>query len=120
MYVDFFLNDRELFRIFMNYMLHTDHMNLPEELDKQIVKTVNRNMDVVTEGLQQGINSGEFPSSMNLLQHRNAIWGLLNGIISLHLFTGPETRREARIRATIRDGLETYLNGLRKATGGKK
>jgi len=119
-YVDFFLNDRELFRIFMNYMLHTDHMNLPEELDKQIVKAVNRNMDVVTDGLQQGIESGEFPPSMNLLQHRNAIWGLLNGIISLHLFTGPETRREARIRATIQEGLETYLIGLREANRSEK
>ena len=112
-YVDFFLNDRELFRILMNYMLHTDHMNLPEELDKQIVKAVNRNMDVVIEAFQQGIQNGEFPTSINLLQNRNAVWGLLNGIISLHLFTGPEARREARIRATIQDGMETYLRGLR-------
>jgi AcrR family transcriptional regulator len=119
-YVDFFLNDRELFRIFMNYMLHTDHMNLPEELDKQIVKAVNRNVDVITEALQQGIDAGEFSSSMNLLQHRNAIWGLLNGVIALHLFTGPEARREVRIRTTIQEGLETYLEGLRVANRAEK
>jgi len=119
-YVDFFLSDRELFRILMNYMLHTDHMNLPEELDKQIVKGVNRNMDVIADALQQGIDAGEFPSSLNLFHHRNAIWGLLNGVISLHLFTGPEARRESRIRTTIQEGLETYLDGLRKAKRAEK
>ncbi len=114
-YVDFFLNDRELFRILMNYMLHTDHMNLPEELDKQIVKAVNKNMDIVMETFQNGIAAGEFPASMNLLHNRNAVWGLLNGIISLHLFTGPEARRETRIRITIQEGMETYLKGLKTA-----
>jgi AcrR family transcriptional regulator len=112
-YVDFFLNDRELFRILMNYMLHTDHMNLPEELDKKIVKATNRNMDIVMEAFREGIDKGEFPASMNLLENRNAIWGLLNGIISLHLFTGPEARRENRIRSTIQGGMEIYLKGLR-------
>ena len=29
-YVDFFVNDRELFRILMTYMLHTADMNLPD------------------------------------------------------------------------------------------
>ena len=117
-YVDFFLNDRELFRILMNYMLHTDHMNLPEELDRQIVKSVNKNMDIVLETLQYGIQSGEFPATMNLFLSRNAIWGLMNGVISLHLFTGPEDRREARIRSTIQDGMETYLRGLKMGQHG--
>jgi len=111
-YVDFFLNDRELFRILMNYMLHTDHMNLPEDLDKQIVQAVNQNMDMVAEAFEIGIRNGEFPSDMNLFQNRNAIWGLLNGIISLHLFTGPEPRREIRIRTTVQEGVQTYLRGL--------
>jgi AcrR family transcriptional regulator len=112
-YVDFFLNDRELFRILMSYMLHMDHMHLPDELDKQIVKAVNRNMDIVMDAFQHGIEIGEFPSTMNLFQSRNAIWGLLNGIISLHLFTGPEERREVRIRTTIQEGMEIYLSGLK-------
>jgi len=115
-YVDFFLSDRELFRILMNYMLHTDHMNLPDELDKQIVQAVNRNMDMVAEALQAGIQQGEFPATMNLFQNRNAIWGLLNGIISLYLFTGPETRREARIRSTIQESVEMYLLGLKMSS----
>ena len=41
-YADFFMNDRELFRIMMNYMLNTDHMNLPEEIDHLIVKATNK------------------------------------------------------------------------------
>ena len=115
-YVDFFLNDRELFRILMNYMLHTDHMHLPQELDKQLVKAVNRNMDMVMEAFHEGIEAGEFPATMNLSHNRNAIWGLLNGIISLHLFTGPEERREARIRSTIHEGMGIYLKGLKAAS----
>ncbi|MDQ5985747.1 MAG: hypothetical protein CSYNP_01464 [Syntrophus sp. SKADARSKE-3] len=114
-YIDFFLNDRELFRILMNYMLHTEHMNLPEEMDKEIVKAVNRNMDMVLEGFKMGIESGEFPPFMNLFLNRNAVWGLLNGAISLHLFTGPESKREERIRSTIREGMEIYLTGLKKS-----
>jgi len=114
-YVDFFLNDRELFRILMSYMLHTDHMNLPDELDKQIVRAVNRNMDIVVETFQYGIENGEFPVTMNLIQSRNAVWGLMNGIISLHLYTGPEALREARIRSTIQESMSVYLRGLKTA-----
>lgn len=114
-YVDFFMNDRELFRILMNYMLHTDHMNLPVELDKQIVNAVNRNIDTIAEVFKEGIANGEFPASMNTFENRNAIWGLLNGIISLHLFTGPESRREGRIRSTIERSMKIYLYGLKVA-----
>ena len=114
-YVDFFLNDRELFRILMNYMLHTDHMNLPEEVDRQIINTVNRNMEMIADAFRQGIDNGEFPATMNVFESRNAVWGLLNGIISLHLFTGPESRREGRIRSTVEHSTKIYLQGLKVA-----
>lgn len=114
-YVDFFLNDRELFRILVNYMLHTDHMKLPEDVDKQIVNAVNKNMDIIAEAFRQGIVAGEFPAAMNIFENRNAIWGLLDGIISLHLFTGTESRREGRIRSTIEHSMKIYLRGLQVA-----
>ena len=126
-YADFFLNDRELFRILMNYMLHTDHMNLPEEVDRQIINAVNRNIDMIGDAFRQGIANGEFPAAMNVFESRNAVWGLLNGIISLHLFTGPESRREGRIRSTVEHSTKIYLQGLKAAyqsgnllTGAKK
>jgi len=100
-YADFFINDRELFRIMMNYMLNIDHMNLPEEIDRLIVKATNKTIDIIEEIFMMGIRSGEFPPYIDLRQKRNAIWGLLNGTISLHLFTGTKEKREERIRSTI-------------------
>lgn len=116
-YADFFMNDRELFRIMMNYMLNTDHMNLPEEIDHLIVKATNKTVDIIEEIFMIGVRSGEFPPYIDLRQKRNAIWGLLNGTISLHLFTGTEERREERIRSTIHTGLNTFLRGMRTPSG---
>jgi len=112
-YAEFFMNDRELFRIMMNYMLNTDHMNLPEEIDHLIVKATNKSVGIIEEIFAMGIRSGEFPPYIDLRQKRNAIWGLLNGTISLHLFTGSEEKREERIRSTIQTGLNTFLRGMR-------
>ena len=117
-YADFFINDRELFRIMMNYMLNIDHMNLPEEIDRLIVKATNKTIDIIEEIFMMGIRSGEFPPYIDLRQKRNAIWGLLNGTISLHLFTGTEEKREERIRSTIQAGLNTFLRGMRTPSGG--
>jgi AcrR family transcriptional regulator len=112
-YASYFLNDRELFRILMNYMLNTDHMNLPEEVDHLIIKATNKTVDIIEEIFTIGIRAGEFPPYIDLRQKRNAVWGLLNGAISLHLFTGPEEKREERIHATIQTGLNTFLRGMR-------
>jgi len=112
-YAGFFLNDRELFRIMMNYMLNINHMNLPEDLDHHIVKATNKTVSIIEEIFRMGIASGEFPPYIDLRQKRNAIWGLLNGTISLHLFTGSEEKREERIRATIQTGVNTFLRGMK-------
>lgn len=114
-YVDFFLNDRELFRILMNFMLHNNDMNLPEDLNHHIIKTTNRTISIVEQVFRHGIERGEFPRDINLRMNRNAIWGLLNGIISLHLFTGTEARRAEVIHGTIKSALQIYIRGLAKA-----
>ena len=116
-YATYFINDRELFRILMNYMLNTDHMNLPEEIDHLIVKATNKTADIIEDIFTMGIKSGEYPPYIDLRQKRNAIWGLLNGTISLHLFTGPEEKREERIRSTIRTGVNTFLRGMKTPSG---
>ena len=64
-----------------------------------------------------GVRSGEFSPDIDLRQKRNAIWGLLNGTISLHLFTGSEEKREERILSTIQAGLNTFLRGMRAPSG---
>jgi AcrR family transcriptional regulator len=114
-YVDFFINDRELFRILMTYMLHTTDMNLPEDLNKHIIKTTNRTIDIIEQIFRYGIEKGEFPPSIHLRVIRNSIWGLLNGVISLHLYTGMESKRMEMIRSTIREGLDIFIRGLRNS-----
>ena len=114
-YVDFFLNDRELFRILMNFMIHNNGMNLPEDLNIHIIKTTNRAIGIFEEILKFGMEKGEFPPDINLRLNRNAIWGFLNGIIALHLFVGKEAKREEAIRSTIKAGLENWIRGLRSS-----
>jgi AcrR family transcriptional regulator len=114
-YIDFFLHDTELFRILVTYMLHTDDMNLSDDVNRHIVKMTNVAIDVIERIFQYGIERGEFSPTVNLRQNRNAIWGLLNGIIALHLFTGDVATREARIRSTVSATLETYVRGLKSA-----
>ena len=111
-YVDFFLNERELFRILMTFMLHTTDMNLPQDLNKQIITTTNRTISIIEEIFNYGIERGEFPATINVRQNRNAIWGMLNGVISLYLFIGNETKRAEVIHSTIRAGLNTYIRGI--------
>jgi len=111
-YVDFFLNDRELFRILMNFMLRNNDMNLPEDMNNHIIRTMNRTISIIEQVFKYGIDKGEFPPDINLRMNRNAIWGLLNGIISLHLFTGKESGRTEVIHSTIKSGLEIYIRGM--------
>ena len=113
-YVDFFLNDRELFRIMMTFMLHTEDMNLAETVNQHIIEVTNNTVKIIETILQQGIGKGEFPSDINLRLSRNAMWGLLNGIISLHLFTGKEANKEERIRSAVKASLDIFINGLRR------
>ncbi len=111
-YVDFFLNDRELFRILMIFMLHTSDMNLPEDLNDHIIKSTNKTIGIIEQVFKYGVERGEFPETLNLRQNRNAVWGMLNGIISLHLFTGVEDKRAEVINGTIKAGLEIFIRGL--------
>jgi AcrR family transcriptional regulator len=112
-YVDFFLKERELFRILMTFMLHANHSNLPEDLQKHIIKSMNKSIDVIEKIFQYGIDKGEFPSTINKRQIRNAIWGLHNGIISLYIFTGMESRRKELIQSTINTSLDILMKGLK-------
>jgi AcrR family transcriptional regulator len=112
-YIEFFLNDPELFRILMTFMLHTEDMNLAQPVHEHIIEVTNNTIKMIETLLHRGIEQGEFPSDINVRQCRNALWGFLNGIISLHLFTGKEAKREERIRATIKGSLSIFIKGLR-------
>lgn len=112
-YVDFFLKDRELFRILMTFMLHANHSNLPEDFRKHIIKSMNASINVIEKIFQYGIDKGEFSPEINTRQIRNAVWGLFNGIISLFIFTGPESRRKELIQSTINISLDVFMKGLK-------
>jgi AcrR family transcriptional regulator len=113
-YVELFLNDRELFRILMTFMLHTSALKLPEEVNDRIIKSTNKNIKIIEDIFRYGIEQGEFNAKINIRLSRNALWGMLNGIISLHLFTGMEAKRGEVIRSTIQEGLVIFIQGLKQ------
>jgi len=112
-YVDYFLNDNELFRILMTFMMQTSQMNLVEKQKDELIRSTNQNIIIISEIIQKGIDSGEFSPTYNVRQMQNAIWGMLNGIISLYLFTGNPSKRSERIHSTVRDSLTVFIAGLK-------
>jgi AcrR family transcriptional regulator len=113
-YVDYFLYDTELFRIFMAFMLRADQMSLTEEQNSNLMRMTNENIRIIGEILQKGYDSGEFSSVINVRQGQNAIWGMLNGIISLYLFTGAPAKRSEKIHTMVKDSLNIFIKGLKK------
>jgi len=111
-YIDFFLSERELFRILMTFMVQPNPLNISEEINGHIIRTTNKTVGIIERIFQYGIERGEFPGCRNIRQCRNALWGLLNGIIALHLFTGREETRETRVRSTVAGGLDLFIGGL--------
>ena len=112
-YVDYFLNDNELFRILMTFMMQTGQMNLTEKQNTELIRSTNENIKIISEIIQKGIDSGEFSPIGNIRQMQNAIWGMLNGVISLYVFTGNPAKRTERIHSTIRDSLNVFIEGLK-------
>ncbi len=113
-YINYFLDHNELFRILMTFMLQTEQMNLTQEQNAELIRTTNENIKVISTIIQKGIDSGEFAPAINLRQAQNAIWGLFNGIISLYLFMGNPAKRADRIHSMVRDSLNIFIKGLKK------
>lgn len=116
LYVDFFLKDRELFRLLMNFMMHADNLNLSNDTDQRIIQETNKAISVTESIFQYGIDKGEFllrKEDVKIM--RNAFWGMLNGVISLHLFIGKEATREERIHSNVDGCLEVFIRGLKRS-----
>jgi len=112
-YVNFFLNDKELFRILMTFMMQTSQMKLTEKQSTELIKSTNENIMIISKIIQKGIDSDEFSPVSNIRQMQNAIWGMLNGVISLFLFTGNPVKRMERIHSTVQDSLDVFIKGLK-------
>ncbi|MEN6509660.1 MAG: TetR/AcrR family transcriptional regulator [Smithella sp.] len=112
-YVDFFLDNNELFRILMTFMLHAENMNLTEEQNTQLIHTTNENIRMISEILQKGVDTGEFSDRIDIRQGQNAIWGLLNGIISLYIYSGAPEKRSERIHTTVQESLKVFIKGIK-------
>jgi AcrR family transcriptional regulator len=113
-YINYFLEHNELFRILMTFMLQTEQMNLTQEQNTELIRTTNDNIKVISTIIQKGIDSGEFAPAIDIRQAQNAIWGLFNGIISLYLFIGNPAKRADRIHSMIKDSLNIFIKGLKK------
>ncbi|HNY49503.1 MAG TPA: helix-turn-helix domain-containing protein [Smithella sp.] len=112
-YVDYFLNDKELFRILMTFMMQTGQMHLTAQQGTELIRSTNQNINIISQIIQKGIDSGEFSPVDNIRLMQNAIWGMLNGIISLYLFTGNPIKRMERIHSTVQESLNIIINGLK-------
>jgi len=112
-YVDFFLSDKELFRILMTFMMQTGQMHLTQQQSDELIRSTNENIKVISEIIQKGVDSGEFRPLDNILQMQNAIWGMLNGVISLFLFTGNPIKRMERIHSTVQESMNVFIRGLK-------
>ena len=99
----------------MAFMLQPAKMNLSEKINFQILTANARSIDAIGKILQLGMSSKEFSSNINLKQNQNAIWGLLNGIISLYLYFGQQIKRREKISSTIKLALEIFIKGLKEA-----
>lgn len=113
-YVNYFLNDKELFRILMTFMMRPKEMQLTEEQTRELICTTNDNIQVISRIIQKGIDSGEFTPLQDIRQTQNAIWGMLNGIIALYLFTGNPLKRMERIHNTVQNSLDIFIKGLKR------
>ena len=115
-YADFFLRERELFRILMTFMIHTDDLRFSDEMRRHVIQTTAQTIEIIDRIFQYGLSTGEFTCRENIRKSRNSVWGLLNGVISLHLFTGKESTREERIYSNVREGLKVFVEGLKGPT----
>jgi len=115
-YINFFLSDRELFKILMNFMLHNGNLDFTEDTDKRIIHETHKAISVTERIFRYGIDRGEFfIKEYEVVSMRNTLWGLLNGVLSLHLFSGRESMREERIRNNVEEGLRVFIEGLKKS-----
>lgn len=113
-YIDIFLTQKEQFRTLMNFMLGAESFNLSKETRKQLIRETNRTVSLIEKILNLGVTSGELNiSKQEMRTMRNVLWGLLNGVISLHLFVGDEIKREERIRSGIREGMKRIIESLK-------
>ena len=60
-YAAFFLSDRELFRIFMSFMIQHNPVNFTPKINDHIVISTNQTVSIIEQILQMGIERGEFP-----------------------------------------------------------
>ena len=98
----------------MAFMIRADQTNLTEEQNNNLLRSTNDNIQIIAEIIQKGIDSGEFSSDINVRQGQNAIWGLLNGIIALYLFTGAPAERAKKIHCMVNDSLKIFIKGMKE------
>lgn len=113
-YIESFIRHPGQFRTLMNFMVNAKNLNLSNATRKQLIRETNKSVSLIERILQYGADSGDFNiSKQDIKTMRNALWGLLNGVIALNLFVGVESAREERIRTTVRQGMESIIAGLR-------
>ena len=114
LYIDSALNEPELFRILITFMLQNDQINLSAEQNKNIIGAMRNTINIIGNIFQFGVDTKEFPNTIDIKISQFAVWGMLNGIITLHIFSGAESKRRGKIYSTIKAALQVYIKGLQQ------
>ena len=113
-YVDFFMKEREVYRIFMEFIIYLDKKPRHHEALYQLVTRMNKAMDVISTIFEYGIARGEFVANIDKKKTQDAIWGMLNGVLSLYVFVARKEESRATLRPVINSGLDSFMNGIKK------
>jgi len=90
---------------------------VPDELLRECMDSARDCMQVVSDVIEKGIESGVF-RKVNSWAAANILWSTVNGII-MHYEQGPLYRDEIlrlSLEDILREALDLALNGLRKET----
>jgi len=111
-YIDFFLDEPEIFRIFISFMLFIDKKSRHHDELYKLVQKARTTITVVNQIIKRGIEQGDFSPDIDEGKLLNAIWGLLNGSILLYIFVSRKGESEKDIRSTVDSGLDAIIAGI--------
>ena len=116
-YYTFYQRNRKYFRIMFLSSQPDVRERVPDELLRECMDSARDCMQVVSDVIEKGIESGVF-RKVNSWAAANILWSTVNGII-MHYEQGPLYRDEIlrlSLEDILREALDLALNGLRKET----
>jgi len=96
----------------MEFALSANQTPFSDDAYQNLVRQMNKSIDLIVSILNLCVQRGELSPEIDVWKTRNAIWGMLNGIISLFIFSGKEANRKEAIRSTVSQALICLVRGM--------